>query len=94
MSQNISSKNKLDWPLILLYLCITLVGWATIYSASYSAEASSIFDTKYTFGKQMVWIMICTVIAILILNIESKFFTTFAYVYYGVTIVLLVPKPG
>lgn len=82
--------NKLDWTLIISYIFLMLIGWITIYSAGLNPEKPNIFDFSMTYGKQFVWMVVSLLLAFVIINASSKVFSVFAYIYYGLTIVLLI----
>ena len=81
---------NIDWITILLYLALVLFGWINIYASVYNEEHNSIFDVSQRYGKQMIWISLSLVLALVILSIDSKFFSTFSYLFYGLTILSLV----
>jgi len=85
-----SLTGNFDWLTVLLYVVLVIIGWLTIYSAVYSEESSSIFDPKYNSGKQFQWMIVCGVLAMVILIIDSKFYTTFAYVLYGLILLSII----
>ncbi len=66
------------------------MGWFNIYSAVYNDVHASIFDISQKYGKQLLWISAAFVILIIILTIDSKFFTAFSYPIYIFTISLLI----
>lgn len=80
----------LDWLTVLLYLSLVSMGWLSIYAVGYGGEETQIFDFSTNHGKQMVWIGISLFLALLILLIDSKFYITFAYVFYGLSILSLI----
>jgi rod shape determining protein RodA len=82
--------DNIDWLLVSLYFLLVFLGWLNIYSAVYNEEFQSIFDTTQRYGKQLIWIGTSTVLAILILFIDERFFSTFGYFLYGLTLFLLV----
>lgn len=82
--------DNIDWLLVLLYFLLVLLGWLNIYSAVYNEEFQNIFDSSQRYGKQLIWIGTSTVLAILILFIDERFFSTFGYFLYGLTLFLLV----
>jgi rod shape determining protein RodA len=82
--------DRIDWFTVLLYLLLVLFGWINIYASVYNEEHQSIFDFSQRYGKQLIWIILAIVIGIAILLIDSKFFATFAYLIYVVSIVILV----
>lgn len=81
---------NIDWVSILLYLLLVLIGWLNIYAAVYDENHSSIFDITQKYGKQLIWIGAAFVLAFLVLLTDSKFFTTFSMVIYGIMILLLI----
>jgi rod shape determining protein RodA len=81
---------KIDWPIILLYLILIIVGWVNIYAAVYNEEHHSIFDISQRYGKQLMWIGFALVIGFIILLMDSQFFTSFAIPIYGVVLIALV----
>ena len=80
---------NIDWVSILLYLLLVLIGWLNIYAAVYDENHSSILDISQKYGKQLIWIGAAFVLAFLVLLTDSKFFTTFSMVIYGIMIFLL-----
>ena len=81
---------NIDWVSILLYLLLVLIGWLNIYAAVYVENHSSILDISQKYGKQLIWIGAAFVLAFLVLLTDSKFFTTFSMVIYGIMIFLLI----
>src|SRR5665647_1728291 len=81
---------NLDWISVFLYVALVLLGWLNIYAAVYSDEHQSIFDMGQRYGKQLIWIIAGAILAIMVLTIDSKFYTAFAYHIYTITILLLV----
>ncbi len=89
-NQNNLTQN-LDWVAVLIYILCVLIGWFNIYAAVYSPETTtSIFDLSHNAGKQMMWIGTTILLIIFILVIDYKFYETFAYIIYGLFIMLLV----
>lgn len=83
-------ENKIDWVSLLLYLAILLFGWLNIYAACYDETHSAVFDFSTRHGKQLIWIGISLVLALVITLIEPNVFSSMAYLIYIVVIGLLV----
>ena len=66
------------------------MGWLNIHAAVYDEAHKSIFDFQKSYGKQLIWIGSALFIAILIMAIDIRFFSQFAYGIYGFFILLLV----
>ncbi|HBO27147.1 MULTISPECIES: rod shape-determining protein RodA [Culturomica] len=87
--QNELIKN-IDWLSIFLYVVLVFMGWLNIYAAVYDDNHSSILDISQKYGKQLIWISASFVLGFFILLTDSKFFTAFSFVLYGLMIGLLV----
>jgi rod shape determining protein RodA len=79
----------IDGLLVLLFMALVLIGWVAIFAATYDEAQPSIFDLDKAYGRQFLWIIGSAVLAGAILITDSKFYTTFSYVIYGVVMVLL-----
>jgi rod shape determining protein RodA len=77
-------------PIILLYIALVLIGWLNIYAAVFDESHASIFDLEKNYGKQLLWIATALFIGLMVLLIDSKFFSVFAFGIYGTTLVMLV----
>ncbi|HPJ61318.1 rod shape-determining protein RodA [Lentimicrobium sp.] len=82
--------NNIDWTLVIIYLILVLMGWLNIYAAVYNEDHKSIFDLSQSYGKQMLWISTSLFIGLVILLTDARFFSTFAYLIYGITILSLI----
>lgn len=76
--------------MVSIYLVMVLLGWFNIYAAVYNEDHKSIFDISQNYGKQLIWIGTSVVLAIIILQIDGKFYTVFSYPIYGSVILLLI----
>lgn len=80
----------IDWWVAILFLVLVILGWINIYAAVYDENHSSILDMDARYGKQMIWILASLLLAMVILLIDGKFFSQFAYLFYGICILLLI----
>ena len=85
--------SNIDWPTILMFLGLVIFGWLNIYAAGYNYDQTSIFDFSNRAGKQFVWILTALFMGGAILIIDEKIYDVFAYIFYGVLIVLLLITP-
>ncbi|HEY5589973.1 MAG TPA: rod shape-determining protein RodA [Paludibacter sp.] len=90
MSKNVSIKYALDWTTIFYFVVLILMGWISIYGASYDFDQASIFDFSQRAGKQFIWIMTAFAIGGILLLIDSKMYNIFAYLIYAGAILLLI----
>ena len=82
---------NIDWITVLLYLSCVTLGWLNVYAAVYSPEEqTSLLDMSTNSGKQLMWIGTSLVLITCILVINHTFFDTFAFVFYGFMILLLI----
>jgi rod shape determining protein RodA len=81
---------NIDIWMVSIYAVLVMMGWFSIYAAVYNNEHASIFDMSQRYGKQALWIATSLVLILVILMIDMKFFTSFAYIFYGATLGLLV----
>ena len=82
--------SNVDWVVIIIYLVFVLIGWINIYAAVYNEEHYSIIDVTQRYGKQLIWIVLALIIALVILLVESQFFTSFAIPIYVFVLLSLV----
>jgi rod shape determining protein RodA len=81
---------SIDMPIILLYIALVLIGWLNIYAAVFDESHASIFDLEKNYGKQLLWIATALFIGLMVLLIDSKFFSVFAFGIYGITLIMLI----
>lgn len=82
--------HNIDWITVFLYLTLVFLGWINIYAAVYDESHKSIFDISQRYGKQLIWIAAAIVLGLIILIIDAKFFSTFAYPIYIISILSLL----
>lgn len=81
---------NVDWFTMLLYFILVFIGWLSIYSSSVGEEAGNIFDLSQRYGKQLLWIALSIVLIVVVLLIDAKFFSSFAFLFYTAMIVILI----
>jgi rod shape determining protein RodA len=81
---------NVDWAIVFVYLALCTIGWLNIHSAVYDERHPGFMDMDTNYGKQFVYIIVGIVTGIVILLLESRFFSTFAPVFYGIAVALLV----
>lgn len=90
MRQQKNIFENIDWITVSIYIAMVLFGWMNIFSAVYNEDHPSILDYSQNYGKQLVWIGISALFAIIILVIDGKFYEAFAYPFYIFIIALNV----
>lgn len=81
---------NVDWPIILTYATLCIIGWFNIHAAVYDPSNPSIIDLDTNYGKQFFYILSAFIIGLAILLLDSRFFNTFSPIFYGITFILLI----
>lgn len=94
MKREDSITHKIDWVTVLIYATIVISGWLNIYAVTYDENAaSSIFSLDLNSGRQLVFIGGSVLIILAILIIDRQFYETFAYIIYGLLLLMLLLVP-
>ena len=88
--RKISIWQSLDWFTIGLYFLLVILGWFNIYSAVYTQDQSQTFDFSLRYGRQLIWIFASIIIIFIALIVDSKFYSSFSIIIYGVVILMLI----
>ena len=90
----LDNRNKVkgfDTTLILLFVSLTLIGWLAILSSSIGhSQEFSLFDFSKPYGKQLIWIAVSAILAIVILTLDARIFMNYAYYFYTIALLLLI----
>ncbi len=81
---------QLDWLTVFIIITLIGFGWGNIYSTTYISPEEPIFDLTKIYGKQLLFIGLGFIIAILVLALESKFFERFSSLIYAASILSLL----
>ena len=84
---------NIDWITIMLYGLFIIMGWLNIFAVVYNPDPEvhqNIFSLSLNSGKQLLWIGTALVIIFMIFAIDYKFYQSFAYVVYGLLILLVI----
>ena len=86
--------SNLDWPTIFLFMALVTLGWLNIFAAIYDESANqTIWDLSFSSGRQLMFIAAAIVIVVAINIIDVRFYETFAYLFYGLILLLLFLVP-
>ncbi len=83
-----TSISELDHILLMCYLALVAIGWLMIYSAGAAYNASP-FDLSNSAGKQLLFIVACTVLLFFIQMSDWMFWRVLAFPIYLGTLILL-----
>lgn len=84
-----TSAGEIDWITVSIYLGLVLIGWLMIYAVG-SGDNPDIFAEGSRHRGQLTWIGVSLVAGIIMLIIESRFYKTFAYIFFGIAILMLL----
>lgn len=93
MNNDNTISKGIDWMIVWLYTTLVIIGVMMIFANEYQ-EGDSIFqpvlNQSKDYGKQILWVCVCSVLAIFILLTDSKLFTATANLLYGLGILLCI----
>ncbi len=78
-----------DRATVLLYVLIVLAGCLSIVSASYDEGAADLFSFSHFYMKQIVWVGVAFVTAVVVLLLDDRFYHMLAYPAYIAGLLLL-----
>jgi rod shape determining protein RodA len=81
---------NVDWVTILIYVALCAIGFINIYATTFRPEQSTQFSFAAEYGKQLIFIGAGLLIGLIILLLDAKFYSIFAPVIYGITMILLL----
>ncbi len=90
MRSNRNILYNIDKVTIALFLIMILLGWLNIYAAVYNEERAGLLNMSQRYGKQFIWILAAIVLAIVVVSVDSRFYSLFAWVIYGFVVLLLL----
>ncbi|WP_134199401.1 rod shape-determining protein RodA [uncultured Algoriphagus sp.] len=86
--------SRVDWPTVLVYFALVIIGWFNIYAAVFDSQnAKSIFDLSINSGIQLVWIGASVAIILVIMAADHRLFENLALPVYLFFLVLLLLTP-
>lgn len=80
----------MDWITVAIYVALVILGWFSIYAATYDFDNRSMMDLSGRAGMQMVWILTSLAIACALLLIDNNWYEVFSVWIYVAVILLLV----
>ena len=93
MVQQTDRKNSvirsIDWWTVIIYVALLSFGWISVCGASYDYGDTDLFSLSARSGMQIVWIGTSLVLATVLLLLDDRLYDTFAYVIFGILLLLL-----
>ncbi|HWK58270.1 MAG TPA: rod shape-determining protein RodA [Parapedobacter sp.] len=81
---------EVDWFTVLLWLLLCIIGWFNIHAAVFDPEHPGLFSMETNYGKQSIYIFSAMLLAVVILIVDAKFYSSFSPILYAITILLLI----
>jgi rod shape determining protein RodA len=82
--------SRVDGITFVLYIALVCIGLLAVFSVEYRSTDPTIFMMSKSHMKQFMWLGISLFVGLIILWTESKFFSSFAFLFYTIGIVLLL----
>jgi len=90
MNSNRSILYNIDKVTIALFLIMIFLGWLNIYAAVYNEERAGLLNMSQRYGKQFIWILASILLAIVVVSVDNRFYSLFAWIIYGFVMLLLL----
>ncbi|MPM26218.1 Peptidoglycan glycosyltransferase MrdB [bioreactor metagenome] len=91
MSQLESKTGKLDVWILLIYICLMIIGWLSVFATGYREGPVGIFDFSMAYGRQTLWIITSVIMGLAILLIDSRVIPRASFgIYIGILVMLLL----
>lgn len=71
-------------------MALCAIGFVNIFSVRFDPDTSTGFSFSDEYGKQLIFIISALVLGLSILLLDAKFFSVFAPIVYGITIIMLL----
>lgn len=85
----------IDLPLLGMYLALILLGWLTIYASEFDANSEiPAWDLSISSGRQLLFIATSSVLIVLIMATDYKFYDVFSYFIFAAVLLVLVAVLG
>jgi rod shape determining protein RodA len=81
---------RLDGITLLLYFALVTIGILAVFSVEHRTTDPTIFIMSKEYMKQTMWLGISLFVGFIIILTESRFFSSFAFLFYTVGLFLLV----
>lgn len=81
-----------DWITFSIFISLVIVGWLMVY-ASTSEQAIDVISERAfpaALAMQGIWVMVALIAFLVAYLVDSKFWVTFAYPVFGITLLLLI----
>ena len=81
---------NIDYLSVILYLALVFIGFFNIYASEFNDDSNEIFNLSKRHGKQLLFILISSLIAFFLIIIDWKFFFSLSFLIYALSISSLI----
>ena len=85
--RELHKKSRFDFALFFAAIALWIVGLFLVYSATIIHDTGPLAGL---YKQQVVWIMMAVLVILAITSIPGRYFHAFAYIFYGVSLLLLL----
>ena len=82
--------DRIDWKLVILFLVLSIIGVACIYSVEHRDTDISFFMSNRRYTQQFIWLGISLLFGFVIILLDSKFITAIPFLSYVVGFIFLL----
>jgi rod shape determining protein RodA len=82
--------DRIDWTLVILFLVLSIIGVACIYSVEHRDTDISFFMSNRRYTQQFIWLGISLLFGFVIILLDSKFITAIPFLSYVVGFIFLL----
>jgi rod shape determining protein RodA len=82
--------DRIDWTLVILFLVLSIIGVACIYSVEHRDADISFFMSNRRYTQQFIWLGISLLFGFVIILLDSKFITAIPFLSYVVGFIFLL----
>jgi rod shape determining protein RodA len=95
MARNEKLVKTIDIPLLLMYLSLMFLGWLTIYASELDVNSDTpAWDQSISSGRQLLFIGTSSILIVLIMATDYKFYDVFSYYIFGAVLLVLLAVLG
>lgn len=84
---DLDNKHSGDSSPFIVGMALWIFGIFIVYSATHIYDAGPLVNI---WRSQIIWVIMGTIVAIVVISIPNRFFYNFAYVFYGMSLIMLL----
>jgi rod shape determining protein RodA len=85
--RDLQTKSNFDFPLFFAAVSLWVIGLFLVYSATIIHDSGPLAGL---YKQQILWLIMAVLVILAIAAIPGRFFHAFAYVFYGLSLILLL----